>query len=385
MSTVEAVGGKPRVLLVSGSAFQIAGMERMMQTVARELRQHAFETEVVIPEQPNASDLMRWFQQSGATVVTSRALARLSTDGWRAVPAFVRFLKSRSASLVNLHSPGPHIPLFELISSRLAGVPAVTSIHGFDGGHSVNPMQRLRNIMAGSPLNAAVVVMNRVGMAQQKSRGIAPGKLELIYNAVAVPDKTLMRAAARRDVGLSDLSFVILTLCRLVPDKGVDVLIDAVRRLPEAVLKRTKVLIGGVGDQISDLRAQLDDSTRDVVSFLGHVSDTSAYYAAADVFVMPSRHEPFGLVFLEAAHHGVPSIGTNVGGIPEVIQPGTTGLLVDSENPQQLADAIASLAGDEALRRRLGEAAKEDVRTRFRLDTLSEKYAELFRRVVAAR
>src|SRR5712691_9709884 len=105
-----------RVLLVSGSLYQLNGTQRVIQTLARELVKYGFDLEVIIPQQPIANEIQQRFRDRGAKVAVSHELANLSDYGMRAVPAFARYLKSREASLVNVHSPGPHIPLRELLA-----------------------------------------------------------------------------------------------------------------------------------------------------------------------------------------------------------------------------------------------------------------------------
>src|SRR5690348_7742576 len=78
--------GAPLALIASGSLYQMGGMERVMQTVARELVCHGFRTEVVVPQQPIASEMRDWFGQYGASVVISDELAQMSASGFRAVP-----------------------------------------------------------------------------------------------------------------------------------------------------------------------------------------------------------------------------------------------------------------------------------------------------------
>src|SRR5262249_42221246 len=156
---------------------------------------------------------------------------------------------------------------------------------------------------------------------------------------------------------------------RLVPDKGLDILIEALNVIPDDLRARLQVLIGGVGDQAAHEK-RVRDPGSNVIRFLGHVTDTGAYYAAADLFVLPSRHEPFGLVFIEAAQYALPSIGTRVGGIPEAIADGETGLLVPPNDVRGLRDCIVSLSRDDCLRRKLGEAAQRRARMQFTDDSM---------------
>jgi len=293
-----------------------------------------------------------------------------------AVATYARYLQS-AASVVNVHSPGSHMPLKELLTARLAGLPVITSVHGYDAGRRARTRGRLQARL-GSAMSTAVVAMNKVVFRQQLEQGIAAKKLRLIYNGVADVTKPIARSEARHELGVADTCFMMASFGRLVPDKGIDTLIQAMNRLPADLLSVCRLFIGGIGPELDSLQRLMTAPTRAAVTFLGHVDHTGLYYAASDLFVLPSRHEPFGLVFLEAAQYGLACIGTSVGGIPEIILDGETGILVPPEDPDQLAAYITSLSRDQALRRKLGDAAKQRVRTHFAMDTMVDGYAQLF-------
>ena len=132
------------------------------------------------------------------------------------------------------------------------------------------------------------------------------------------------------------------------------------------------------------LTCQVAPRAKQAVSFLGHVDNTGLFYAASDLFVLPSRHEPFGLVFLEAAQYALACIGTSVGGIPEIVVDGETGFLVPPERPDELAARIVWLSRDEGLRQDLGKAARRRVQTNFTLDGMVGAYARLFQRTLSS-
>jgi glycosyltransferase involved in cell wall biosynthesis len=108
----------------------------------------------------------------------------------------------------------------------------------------------------------------------------------------------------------------------------------------------------------------------EIVHFHGEVDDDtlSRFYADASVFVMPSRSEGFGFVFLEAMAHGTPAIGGNRDATPEVILDGETGILVDPTNVTEVVGAIARLLEDSGLRERMGQAAARRSRELFGYD-----------------
>jgi glycosyltransferase involved in cell wall biosynthesis len=108
------------------------------------------------------------------------------------------------------------------------------------------------------------------------------------------------------------------------------------------------------------------------------VPDTADLYAASDLFALPSYLEGFGLVYVEAAFHGVPSIGADMGGTREAILDGETGLLVPPGDRAALAGAIQRLRDDAVLRRRFGAAARARARARFAPARMADEYAAVF-------
>jgi phosphatidylinositol alpha-1,6-mannosyltransferase len=195
-----------------------------------------------------------------------------------------------------------------------------------------------------------------------------------------VPLAASHREAVRHRFGLPADGLLLLSVSRLVPRKGFDTLIEAVRRLdrPDVAL----AVVGGGRDE-GRLRRMASDAP---VTFLGKVPDDDlpGIYGAADVFAMLCRdrwggleQEGFGIVFLEAAASGVPSVAGRSGGSHEAVEHGTTGLVVDRPSDVvAVAAALAELADDDARRREMGEAARERALSGFRYDDLAARLAE---------
>ena len=170
------------------------------------------------------------------------------------------------------------------------------------------------------------------------------------------------RAGARRAVGLPVDRPVVLFVGRLQPLKAPDLAIGALAGLTthrDAVL----VVIGGASGAGSDVDASrrlaaelgVADRVRFVAPLPHHI--LSSWYRAADVVVVPSRSESFGLVALEAAACGVPVVASAVGGLLNIVHDGVTGLLVDGRDPERYARAIEQVLGDPAGAAAMGEAA----------------------------
>lgn len=199
---------------------------------------------------------------------------------------------------------------------------------------------------------------------------ITPGALrtDLAVEAPAAP--------TRRKV-------VILTVARINPRKGQREVIAALQALPDALRDRVEYwLVGGHNKENYAAALTAAAARADFpVKFLGDIPDDKlgAIYAQADIFAMtsmPHRHsvEGFGLVYLEAGVHGLPVVAHAIGGVPEAVIDGETGLLVAPGDGAALTAAFARLLGDPALRRRLGEAG----RTRARAHSWRDSALSLF-------
>jgi phosphatidylinositol alpha-1,6-mannosyltransferase len=159
--------------------------------------------------------------------------------------------------------------------------------------------------------------------------------------------------------------------------KGHDMVI---RAMPELLRRFPDLRYDIVGD--GDARPGLQALTQelgvgDAVRFHGIVSEAELrqHYAQASLFIMPSRAEGFGFVFLEAMAHGLPVIGGNVDATPEVVVHGETGLLVNPTSVDDIVEATSRLLREDALRLRMGDAARRVVLARF-------SYASFQRRLV---
>jgi glycosyltransferase involved in cell wall biosynthesis len=242
-------------------------------------------------------------------------------------------------------------------------------------------IEQIKNAAVGAPLNHLVVAPSKLIFREQLARNIPKRKIRLIPLGVEAPKLQSDRSIARSQLTISQGELCIVSFARLVPHKGIDVLIEAVKLLPEDCRTRLKVFIGGIGNQ-REYEQLLNNSDRKIIHFVGHVDNTDRFYAAADLFVLPSRHEPFGLVFVEAAHYGVPSIGTRVGGVSEAIEDGHTGLIVPPESPGELSRAIERLIRNPTLLEKLGAAAQARARKFFSEEVMLGGYAKIYDEVL---
>jgi glycosyltransferase involved in cell wall biosynthesis len=166
------------------------------------------------------------------------------------------------------------------------------------------------------------------------------------------------RRALRRELGADEHTVVIGTVGRLVAEKGYAELFEAVERLPR---DRVRLIVAGGDDpDKADALAPevLARARANGVTLLGQRGDVDALYSAMDVFVLASHREGFPRAAMEAAAMGLPIVATDIRGCRQVVDRGTTGLLVPVRDPAALAAAVSALVDDAAGRTRMGRAAR---------------------------
>ena len=180
-------------------------------------------------------------------------------------------------------------------------------------------------------------------------------------------------------------SQVIGTAARLVPLKGIAHLIRAMTLL-RSQFPAVRLEIAGAGPEESALKLEARKLGLDeCITFLGWQSDMASLFAKWDVFVLPSLEEGFGIALVEAMAAGLPVIATTVGGIPEIVEHGKTGLLVAPGDPHALAEQIEILLKDAAERKRLGLAGWARVRQDFSQESMVSAVEAIYERLLADR
>lgn len=224
-----------------------------------------------------------------------------------------------------------------------------------------------------------VVVAPSKHLADAARRGIL-GRFEIrqISNCVdTAAYRPLEKRAARAAIGVRLDGHVVMFGAQSLDNKakGGDLLVEALRKLDEDLRRNTTLLLLGEGGKSLAEAAGLP-----AVS-LGYVQDhhrKARAFAAADVFLQPSRWEAQSIVLLEAAAGGIPAIGFDVGGVPEVINAGPGGMVVPPFNTGAFADAIATLLRNPDLRYRLGEQAREVAMREYDIVIHGKRYLALF-------
>jgi glycogen(starch) synthase len=274
------------------------------------------------------------------------------------------------------------------------GCPLVATIHateaGLWDGWLTTPLSRARHdTEAWLVHSAARTIVCSAAMRDEVSSafGVDAGELTDVPNAVdppawqSTPDQ---RRAMRARMDIPDDVPLIVLAGRIEWEKGGDVAVQAlpfVRRHDNV-----RLVLAGSGSQrpsLTELAAE--HGVADAVHFAGHLDEgeLAALLAAADVALVPSSYEPFGMVALEASASGTPVIAGAAGGLPEVVTSGETGLLVPPRNPVALAEAIVQLLDNPAYGARLVEAAQREIARRFVWPLVARETEKIYAEAIA--
>jgi glycosyltransferase involved in cell wall biosynthesis len=226
-----------------------------------------------------------------------------------------------------------------------------------------------------------IVALNNQVFDELVEIGVKPERIVCIPNGVEIE-----QIERKTDYSLGH-KVTVTFAGRLHPQKGVDVLLSAFKKVREELPQfswRLKLVGGGI--LCYELQAMARQLAIDrAVEFLGQVDDPFPLLGQSDIFVLPSRSEGISNALLEALAHGLPCIVTDIAGNNDVIRHGENGLLVQPDNDNDLAAAIASLATDQKLRERLGREAIGIVEEKYSLDSVAKQYMTLYAGLLQSR
>jgi glycosyltransferase involved in cell wall biosynthesis len=220
----------------------------------------------------------------------------------------------------------------------------------------------------------------RMGVAPPKKFAVVRLGIEL-DERVASSDG---RSETRRYLGIPDGRFAVGWVGRMTAVKRGDDVLESFRQLRDRGVEATLCLVGDGPD-----RPHLERRARDLgiirdTLFIGYQEDVGPLYAAFDALVLPSGNEGTPVSVIEALAAGRPVVATKVGGVPDVVRDGYDGFLVAPGATDELADRLARLAGDAALREQLGAAGRERVLPRYAVDRLVDDVDRLYRALLHA-
>jgi len=351
------------------------GAERVVADIARLLPKDSFEVTVVSlkKEGPLAKEVREYARVvslNASTVTMPIACIRL-----------IRFLLQEKPDILHTHLF--HADIMGRMVARLCGVKTVvTTLHNVRyGGWSREVLLRTTSFL----ISSAVAVSQEVACTATRKKIMPARKIQVIYNGINM--ERFIRGdirRARESLGLLPEDEVLVNVGRMSEQKGHRYLLEAFARV-YATHPRAKLLLAGDGPLRDSLRSRAKElGVAHAVVFLGNRDDIPTILNAADVFVFSSLWEGFALALAEAMACGKIVVSTHVAGVPEIVQDGTSGFLVEAKNSSQLAGAIERALLLPAQERALmGERASSIVHEKFSAQNMAREYQQLYERVTS--
>jgi glycosyltransferase involved in cell wall biosynthesis len=285
------------------------------------------------------------------------------------------------ASLIHCHHYSPFVygSLATLIRPRLR---MVFTEHGRASDGPPSPKRQLVNPILGRLPNATVAVSSAL-RETMIAEGFPSRWVDVLHNGIdpGPPPTTVDRPALRRRFGLHEHGVVVGTIARLDSVKDLGTLIAAAALVRKIHPDLTLAIVGD-GPERSNLEHTAHRlGMADAVRFFGQRRDARTFLSAFDVYVNSSISEGISLTILEAMAAGLAVVATRVGGTPEVVRDGETGLLVPARSPAAVADAVKRLIDNAVWRGELGAAGRRTVEERFTIDRMVDRYAEIYSRL----
>jgi len=326
----------------------------------------------------SGGNMEKEFLSAGVRIINLniRTKSELDPRIYLALKSLKQYIKENSIDIV--HAQTRITQVMGSLLKKSTGQPFVSTCHGFF-------KTRLSRKLAPCWGDAVIAISSAVQHHLAADFRVDQHKIHLIESGIDLNEFTpvdeTMRTQHRNRFNLGKEP-IIGMIARLSDVKGPDILIEAMhgvlRHVPNA-----KLLLVGEGKMEGELRTmvkrlELDEHVR----FFSVVNHTREMLPLFDIFAMPSRQEGLGLSIMEAQATGLPVIATRVGGIPSLIEDGKTGILIEPENSEALAEAIVKLFEDEDRLGMIGSAGRKFIQQNYSSDTMVDKTIALYQRLV---
>jgi glycosyltransferase involved in cell wall biosynthesis len=365
----EAGTGSPLRILHTVSTLQVGGMEQFAVRIAAAQRERGHDVALLA--------------LAGGPLAAEAERLRVPTTILSGPHKAIRFALGLATMLTFrphvVHAHNPTSLHYARVGKRAAGACVLMTDHGQGRGSARQPSAEEWN-----DTDAIVAVSDDV--ARRRNIDLIREKTVVIRNGIEPTTATRSRAAVREELGIAEETVVPIIVARIDGRKGHSTLLRALaRRAPGG--PATTTLIAGDGAQRPEMEALAQELGLDAgrVRFLGFRTDTADLLAASDLFVLPSLSEGLPLSILEGMAQRLPVIATPVGGVPEVVIPGETGILAPVDDVDAWAAAIDRLARDPAQRHALAAAGYRRAITEFSFAEMVRGYEALYQGLRAGR
>ena len=285
-----------------------------------------------------------------------------------------------------VHTHGVRANLLGRLAAAQAVRPVVTTVHSLLPMDYPDPVSRLANSLAERVTRGMtchfITVSNELRQALLR-QGIPGDRLTVVHNGVDLARFDPEQATGRSLSGYPPDAPLVAIIARLHAVKGHRLFLHSAKAVLAKKPEVRFLVVGGGPDEKALMKMASDLGIDGAVDFLGFVDDIPSLLARLDVLVVASRWEGFGLTAAEALALAVPVVATDVGGLPEIIRPFETGLLVPFGQSQAMADAVIWILEHPAEAREMATRGQAMVRREFTARQMAVRTVEVYRKVVA--
>ena len=363
--------------LISSSGF--FGAESIVLTLGKNIRDAGFQSVIGALEDGRHNGNIELVERAGKEGIETRTFKCNGRFDVGAIFRVKNYLVRERVSLLHTHNYKSDI--IGAMAARLAGVPAVATAHGFtDMDASVSFYEKLDRMFLKRFFRRVVVVTEKMlpDLRPEIKRVIPNG-----IDADGLKSDQEKRVTFRSKYSVDAGDILVGTVGRLSKEKNQKMFLQAI----EPVLqrdRRVKAVIVGSGPEERNLRDfARSRQIAERVIFTGNVEDMVSVYSSLDIFVISSVTEGVPLTVLEAMAFGLPVIATRVGGIPQVIEEGRSGILIDARDTEALRKTIDGLIHEPSQGQRLGETAQSIIRKNHSLERMCSGYRKVYGEVLA--
>ncbi len=348
------------------NSFAVGGAERLLFDLCSRLDKDTFEPYVctAVAGGPMAEN----FEALGLPV---KIFTKKSKLGLGLIWQLAKYLREVKPQIVHTHLFGGDT--WGRLAAILAGVPVIVSTE-----HNINIdeswLKKIIKLKLSWFTKKIIAVSQSVKAYSVKKEKINPKKITVIYNGI---DLSGFSFKGYEPIDLHN-KISAVTIARLEPQKGHRYLIEAmpliIKKYPAFILN-----IVGAGSLENELKNRVKElNLQDYVIFWGRRADPQNILPAMDLFILPSLWEGLGIAILEAQASGVPVLAAKTGGIEEIIEPETTGLLFELKNSQAIFQSVEKLLSQPDLQQKIINNAYQQVKEKFDLEQMVSAYEDLY-------
>lgn len=365
---------------------QTGGAELQIFLLAKFLNKENFTPILAVS---NYSSLDKWcenFEKEGIKVIRLNVKSKHDP---KHLPQLKAIIEQENIDLLHAHVWNPASCRFAFFAGSQTKTPIITT------EHDPFKLSWLKDLFKKHTLNKTNKVITVSENNAKIIRSLYPkhaNKIQVIHNGIDTTwwhsqllrftNEDLKEIKTKKFFAKED-TLIIISVAELHERKGLEYLIKAMPKISEK-FPNTKLVLVGEGPNRKNLESIVEKlEIKNLVTFLGKQKDIPTLLKSSNIFVLPSKREAFGLVNLEAMLTPLPIVATKIGGIPEIIKDGDTGILVEAEDSEALADAIKSLIEDSETRNKMANAGQKRALEHFDAKKMAEAYEKEYLKILS--